>query len=397
MLTVQNKLCARSVVGLMSVQSPSIVALNGSQKRHFRLLQKEKHLDHQKTSAAPCKPVSQDLGKVSLLTSFRNGAKCMVDRSNTATNGMLMASSMLWPHNLLQSFVQSIHVWSGMPWWASIAATAVGMRITMLPLMIKMIRTSSKLAVINPQVSQHMVALQRAKAEKNNTGMSEATTKIQDLYRSNNVNPLSLLTAPVVQGVVFISFFYALKCMAGVPVDGLTEGGFLWVQNLTKADPYAVFPILNGLLMLFNIEAGSETGTNKAAMAPGMKRFFRLLCAASPVFTMSFPMAIFMYWVPSNIFSVFQGLLLKNQSLRNKLDLPEVPAVNQTAASPQNESFLRSFTGIMDGVREQKKYPEASDILKPFHKVNDQESTSTLNHSNEKSGPKSSSETSTKL
>ncbi|EPY53819.1 inner membrane translocase Oxa102 [Schizosaccharomyces cryophilus OY26] len=395
MLTIHNKICARSFVGLISVKSPSIVPVNVLQRRHFRLFQKEKHSDLQQTNVAQRKPLSQNPRDVSLLTSLRNGAKSMVDRSATYSNSMIIASSMLWPHNLLQGLVNSIHVWSGMPWWASIATMAIGMRITVLPLMLNMIRTSSKLAVINPQVSQHMVTLQRAKAENNSTGMSEATSKIQDLYRSNNVNPLSLLSAPMVQGVIFISFFYALKCMAGVPVDGLTEGGFLWVQDLTKADPYAVFPILNGFLMLFNIEAGSETGTNKAAMAPGMKRFFRLLCAASPIFTMSFPMAIFMYWVPSNIFSVFQGLLLKNQSVRNKLDLPEVPAVDQKTA-PQNESFLRSFTSIMNGVREQKKYPEASDILKPFHKVNTEESASTQKLSNENSRQNSSSEPSTK-
>ncbi|EPX74122.1 inner membrane translocase Oxa102 [Schizosaccharomyces octosporus yFS286] len=397
MLAVQNKLCARSVVRSMSVQSPVVIALNGFQRRHFRLLQKKNHSDSLENSTAPRKPVSQNLGKVSLLTSLKEKANFIVGSNRTASNSTLVASSMIWPHNLLQSLVQSIHVWSGMPWWASIAATAIGMRLTMLPLMIKMMRTSSKLAVINPQVSQHMVALQKAKAENNSTGMSEATTRIQELYRSNNVNPLSLLTAPVVQGIVFISFFYALKCMAGVPVEGFLEGGFLWVQDLTKADPYAVFPILNGLLMLFNIEAGSETGTNKAAMAPGMKRFFRLLCAASPVFTMSFPMAIFMYWVPSNVFSVFQGLLLKNQSLRNKLDLPEVPAADKLAAPPQNESFLRSFTGIINGVREQKKYPEASDILKPFHKVNDQEPNPTQQRTYNNPASKSPTDTSSNL
>ncbi|KAL2314876.1 Mitochondrial inner membrane protein oxa1-2 [Schizosaccharomyces pombe] len=296
-------------------------------------------------------------------TSFpKSRSEKVVYTPSLPLSSSVLASFSFLPHNILQNGLNTLHIWSGLPWWASIAACAVAMRIAVFPVMLKMMKTSAKLAIINPKVAEHMSVLSKAKAEGNSELMMQATTQIQNLYKVNNVNPLNLLSAPVFQGILFISFFYALKTMAGVPVEGFTDGGFWWVNDLSQPDPLHIFPVANGLLMLLNIELGSETGSNKVAMSPSMKKFFRFLCLASPLFTMNFPMAIFMYWFPSNVFSVFQGAFLRSSTIRHKLGLPEVPSA-MPVPNAQNESFVKSFTDIVHGVQEKGKYPQASEIL----------------------------------
>ncbi|EEB08478.1 inner membrane translocase Oxa102 [Schizosaccharomyces japonicus yFS275] len=256
-----------------------------------------------------------------------------------------------WPYPYLQSILEVIHVYSGMPWWASIAATAIGMRVLMFPLMLGMIRTSSRMAAIGPQVAGHMATLHGARLAGDSLAMQKATLEVQRLYKENGINPMRLLRAPFIQGILFVSFFYALKTMADFPVPGLEHGGFGWVMDLTKPDPMHAIPIANGLLMWANIELGSENGTNKSPVAPSMKRFFRLMCLASPLFTMNFPMAIFMYWLPSNLFSIFQGFFLRSKRIRRYLDIPEIEVT--PTKFPQQESFVRSFSDIVSGAYEQ--------------------------------------------
>lgn len=84
------------------------------------------------------------------------------------------------------------------------------------------------------------------------------------------------------QAPVFISFFFALKKMANLPVESLKEGGFLWLKDLTIYDPYYIMPVVTSLTMFITIELGTD-GANIQAM--GM---FRYVLRAVPFVALPF-------------------------------------------------------------------------------------------------------------
>lgn len=62
------------------------------------------------------------------------------------------------------------------------------------------------------------------------------------------------ILGPLVQLPMFISFFFAIRGMAYLPVESFKTGGYLWFQDLTLYDPYFVLPFICSFSMLASIE-----------------------------------------------------------------------------------------------------------------------------------------------
>ena len=62
------------------------------------------------------------------------------------------------------------------------------------------------------------------------------------------------IIGPLVQLPLFVSFFFAIRRMAFLPVESFKTGGYLWFQDLTLYDPFFVLPIICSFSMLASIE-----------------------------------------------------------------------------------------------------------------------------------------------
>ena len=78
----------------------------------------------------------------------------------------------------------------------------------------------------------------------------------------------------------------------------------------SSSDPsgWYVLPLITGATFLANVERGSEVPMDHETQAKQktMKNVMRGLAALMVPLTASFPVAIFAYWIPSNIFTFFQ-------------------------------------------------------------------------------------------
>jgi len=90
------------------------------------------------------------------------------------------------------------------------------------------------------------------------------------LYAKSAKKDYFLIIILMFQAPVFISFFFALRKMANLPVESLKDGGFLWLKDLTVHDPYYIMPIITSVTMFITIELGTD-GTNIHAM--GIMRY----------------------------------------------------------------------------------------------------------------------------
>lgn len=224
------------------------------------------------------------------------------------------------PHILVASLtesLQSVHAYSGLPWWALIPLTTIALRsVWTLPLAYaqrKRIQRQSELrpiiAAMNPvlkvnlakkvQQAQHKAEEAKKKVEQakllvpsslTSAGddLSESYLAMQSPLVSMKYEELLLLTAketrkrqkklfkdhnvqiwknfilPVFQIPLWVCMSLTMRDLSGwstwdllsnkpLDLDLFTEG-LLWFQDLTVLDPYHVFPIMLGIASLCNVE-----------------------------------------------------------------------------------------------------------------------------------------------
>lgn len=193
------------------------------------------------------------------------------------------------PVGALEAALEAIHVSTGLPWWAAIAAATVAIRVCMIPLNIKVQRNNARVSNINPDLQRIMNNVSEAKKAGDQLAIAKYSQQAQQLFKDNGCHPARSLLLPVVQAPVMISFFMALRAMAELPVPGFLDGGLAWFTDLSVKDPYYILPILSSAGMLAILETGSETGAANP-QAAGMKNFFR---------GMTVLMIPFTAWMPS--------------------------------------------------------------------------------------------------
>lgn len=173
---------------------------------------------------------------------------------DTASEGAEVANSIgevvltgYSPVNVVQYFLEVMHVGTGLPWWATIAATTVIVRLALTPIVIRLQANAVKINNLRPEIEPLMKRMQEYKQTGEKMLASNASAKMMNLYHKNDCNPLKMMFMPFLQIPIFITFFITLRRMTGLPVAGMSTEGMLWFQNLTVADPYYALPILASL------------------------------------------------------------------------------------------------------------------------------------------------------
>ena len=151
------------------------------------------------------------------------------------------------PVSVMQYFLEVMHVGTGLPWWATIAATTVVVRLALSPIVIRLQANAVKINNLRPEIEPLMKKMQEYKQTGEKMLAANASAKMMNLYHKNGCNPVKMMLMPFIQVPIFITFFITLRRMTGLPVAGMTTEGMLWFQNLTLADPYYALPILASL------------------------------------------------------------------------------------------------------------------------------------------------------
>ncbi len=134
----------------------------------------------------------------------------------------------------------------GAPWWLSIALLTVVVRSLLFPLTVKQVKNMRAMQDLKPEMDRI-----RAQYRDNRQKQQEEMMK---LYQERKVNPLGGCLPILVQMPIFIGIFYVIRQFGGYSLGGrkvppqypsFHEGGILWFQNLSAADPYFILPVLS--------------------------------------------------------------------------------------------------------------------------------------------------------
>jgi YidC/Oxa1 family membrane protein insertase len=129
------------------------------------------------------------------------------------------------------------------------------------------------------------------------------------LYKEHNVNPLGgclpmLLPMPVLFALFFV-FANTIE-FRGVP--------FLWLPDLSRADPYYIIPIVMGLSMFVL----SKVGQIGVPPNPQTKTMVYFMPGVMTLLFLRFASGLNLYYAVSNIFSIPQQYLIAMRRLREQ-------------------------------------------------------------------------------
>jgi YidC/Oxa1 family membrane protein insertase len=193
----------------------------------------------------------------------------------------------------------------GTPWWLSIALLTIVVRSILFPLTIKQVKSMRAMQDLRPE-------MEKIRAQYSNNRQKQQE-EIMRLYQERKVNPLGGCLPILVQMPVFIGIFYVIREFGGYRIGDRTvppteptfhEGGILWFQNLSVADPTYLLPIISAVTMLAAMEITAKN------IDPQQRWLMRLLPLGITIFLINFPAGLFVYWITSNLVTLIQNYLI---------------------------------------------------------------------------------------
>jgi YidC/Oxa1 family membrane protein insertase len=185
-------------------------------------------------------------------------------------------------------------------WGIAIILMTFTVRIAILPLTFKGVKSMQRLQTLQPAIKQIQ---ERYKDDK-----QRMNQEVMAFYQREKVNPLGSCFPLLLQIPFFISLFYLLRSDQ-FQADIADNPGFLAIDNLAEK---VTDPVLLGVLIVLYV------GTQLAASAvtaisadPMQRRIMFALPFVFVIFIVNFEAGLILYWITTNVWTIGQQLLVR--------------------------------------------------------------------------------------
>ena len=136
----------------------------------------------------------------------------------------------------------------------------------------------------------------KALKEKYKDNQQLQTQMTMQLFKENNVNPMSGCLPMIIQMPVWFALYNVmLNC---VEIYGTQ---FLYLKDLTEADPTGVLPLLVTVLMVLQ-----QKLMPMGSMDPMQRKMMRLMPVMFGIFMFTFPAGLVLYFSVNNVLTIAQ-------------------------------------------------------------------------------------------
>jgi YidC/Oxa1 family membrane protein insertase len=192
--------------------------------------------------------------------------------------------------------LKSINGYVGNYGWAIIILTIL-INAAMFPLRHKSMVSMKKMQKVQPIVKAIQDRYSKLKAT--DPAKQKMNVEVMNVYREHGVNPASgclpmVLTMPV------LFAFYSMLSQA-IEVRGAPFG--LWLQDLSRHDPYYVLPILMGITMLW------QQKMTPSSVDPAQQKMMMFMPIMFTFMFLWAPAGLAIYWLVSNVWQIGQQYL----------------------------------------------------------------------------------------
>lgn len=209
----------------------------------------------------------------------------------------------VWP---LYWLIRESSVLLGDNYGLGILVATIIIRLIILPLMVKQIKSAKKMQELQPEM------LKIREKYKNDPQRAQQETML--LLQKHNVNPLAGCLPILVQMPILIAFYHAI-----IRAPEIKSHSFLWME-LGQPDPYYILPILAALTTYLQSKVMGSAMQNSPQMQQ-MQMMYILMPIMILAIAVTLPSALSLYWVYGNLFSIVQTYFLYRDT--NKQSSPK--------------------------------------------------------------------------
>lgn len=200
--------------------------------------------------------------------------------------------------------------------WFSIVLLTIAVRIVLIPLTVKQVRSTRVMQEIQPELKKL-----QAKYKNDKQKLQEELMK---LYRERGFNPLAGCWPLAAQ----LPFFWALyrviysheingqpnillgKTFFGVPLDDRWSALHGWGEKLTSVDGITILGLIIAMAITTYISQRQLMAKQTAEVNPQQQMMLRIMPLMFVVFAINVPLAVVLYWVTTNVWSMGQQWIL---------------------------------------------------------------------------------------
>ena len=173
-------------------------------------------------------------------------------------------------------------------WGVSIILLTVLIKLAFYPLSAAGYKSMAKMRKLAPRL-QHLKERYGDDRQKLHEGMMK-------IYQEEKINPMGGCLPILVQSPVFIALYWVL--MGAVE---LRQAPFaLWIQDLSKPDPYYVLPVIMAITSFIQVKL------SPASPDPVQQKVMMAMPVIFSVMFLFFPAGLVLYWLVNNVLSILQ-------------------------------------------------------------------------------------------
>jgi len=184
--------------------------------------------------------------------------------------------------------------------WAIILFTLL-VKFILFPLSYKGMMSMQKLKDLAPKMKEIK--------EKYKGDPAKMNAQMMEMYKKHGANPMGGCLPLILQIPVFFALYRVL--LNAVELQGAPW--ILWINDLSRMDPYFVLPILMGASMWFQQKITPSNFTD-----PLQEKIFKFFPVIMTVFFIYFPSGLVLYWLVNNLFTIAQQYFINYMYAKQK-------------------------------------------------------------------------------
>lgn len=158
------------------------------------------------------------------------------------------------PTACMESLIEHIHIYAGLPWWASIIASGVVIRLLLIKPSFDAADSSAKMNNLKPKTGKLEEKLKAAQRESDFHKMAPLQAELSKIRKQHGVVMWKPFVVPFIHLPLGFGTYRIVEGMSRLPVPGLASESFGWIHDLTVADPYYIIPIVSSWTLYMSMK-----------------------------------------------------------------------------------------------------------------------------------------------
>jgi YidC/Oxa1 family membrane protein insertase len=193
----------------------------------------------------------------------------------------------------------------GLGWGFSIVCLTLSIRLAILPLTYKQVRSMQEMQRFSPEMKRIRDRYKDDKTRQNEELMA--------LYKEHGFNPLGSCLPLVLQLPFFFSLYQTLKSGGAISNEIAHSGekSFLWMPDLTAPLTHHTGALVFTVILYVGTQLGSSYVSSLNVQDKNQRRLLFIFPFVFVPVVINFPAGLLVYWITTNFFTIAQQLVIR--------------------------------------------------------------------------------------